>query len=189
MWISADFIRFCGKKLKKHGKKCRKMPYFGSKTSDFLDRNIRTFDAKPPYFVAKKSDVSGFPAGNGAKIPLFPILRYFGAKQGVVASEAILSPLTTQSWRAETSEKGHPEILHTRPIGMNPSTVFDTFISENSSLSAFISMISSSNRMKGLVPENHPCLPCHGRRHWNRKTALPVCINKQVSDAKRNILA
>ena len=39
----------------------------------------------------------------------------------MVASEAILSPLTTQSWRAETSEKGHPEILHTRPIGMNPT--------------------------------------------------------------------
>ena len=88
MPITAEFIGF-------HGKKCRKMPYFGSKTSDFLDRNIRTFDAKPPYFVAKKSDVSGFPAGNVAKIPLFPILRYFGAKQGVVASEAILSPLTT----------------------------------------------------------------------------------------------
>ena len=69
VWISADFIRFCGKKLKKHGKKCRKMPYFGSKTSDFLDRNIRTFDAKPPYFVAKKSDVSGFPAGKCAEIP------------------------------------------------------------------------------------------------------------------------
>ena len=121
MWISADFIRFCGKKLKKHGKKCRKMPYFGSKTSDFLDRNIRTFDAKPPYFVAKKSDVSGFPAGNGAKIPLFPILRYFGAKQGVVASEAILSPLTTGGGRLGRPENRRRKILHT--LSFRPESV------------------------------------------------------------------
>ena len=121
MWISADFIRFCGKKLKKHGKKCRKMPYFGSKTSDFLDRNIRTFDAKPPYFVAKKSDVSGFPAGNVAKIPLFPILRYFGAKQGVVASEAILSPLTTGGGRLGRPENRRRKILHT--LSFRPESV------------------------------------------------------------------
>ena len=95
MPITAEFIGFHGKKLKKCGGKFIKCRVLWPKTSDFLGTNLRTFHAKPPYFVAKKSDVSGFPAGNVAKIPLFPILRYFGAKQGVVASEAILSPLTT----------------------------------------------------------------------------------------------
>ena len=95
MPITAEFIGFHGKKLKKCGGKFIECRVLWPKTSDFLGTNLRTFHAKPPYFVAKKSDVSGFPAGNVAKIPLFPILRYFGAKQGVVASEAILSPLTT----------------------------------------------------------------------------------------------
>ena len=31
------------------------------KTSDFFDGNIRTFDAKHPYFVPKKSDVLQLP--------------------------------------------------------------------------------------------------------------------------------
>ena len=32
-----------------------------SKTSDFFDTNIRTFEAKPPYFCPKKSDVLHLP--------------------------------------------------------------------------------------------------------------------------------
>ena len=60
----------------KTAKIAQKMPCFGAKTSDFFGKNIRTFHGKHPYFVAKKSDVSCFPAGNAAKIPLSPILRY-----------------------------------------------------------------------------------------------------------------
>ena len=56
--------------LKKHGKIDTECRVWDSKTSDFSGTNIRTFDAKPPYFHAKKSDVSGFPVGNGAKIIL-----------------------------------------------------------------------------------------------------------------------
>ena len=105
MPITAEFIGFHGKKLKKCGGKFIKCRVLWPKTSDFLGTNLRTFHAKPPYFVAKKSDVSGFPAGNVAKIPLFPILRYFGAKQGVVASEALLRALTTGFGRLEASGK------------------------------------------------------------------------------------
>ena len=32
-------------------------PFRKSKTSDFFEANIRTFDAKHPYFCPKKSDV------------------------------------------------------------------------------------------------------------------------------------
>ena len=34
--------------------------YGKCKTSDFFDANLRTFDAKPPYFCPKKSDVFVF---------------------------------------------------------------------------------------------------------------------------------
>ena len=83
------------------------MPCFGAKTSDFFGKNIRTFHGKHPYFVAKKSDVSCFPAGNAAKIPLSPILRYFDAGYAVVASEALLGPLTTGSGNWKLFENGH----------------------------------------------------------------------------------
>ena len=36
-------------------------PFRKSKTSDFFEANIRTFDAKPPYFCPKKSDVLQLP--------------------------------------------------------------------------------------------------------------------------------
>ena len=36
-------------------------PFRKSKTSDFFDENIRTFEAKHPYFCPKKSDVLLFP--------------------------------------------------------------------------------------------------------------------------------
>ena len=121
MPITAEFIGFHGKKLKKCGGKFIKCRVLWPKTSDFLGTNLRTFHAKPPYFVAKKSDVSGFPAGNVAKIPLFPILRYFGAKQGVVASEAILSPLTTGGGRLGTPENRRRKILHT--LSFRPESV------------------------------------------------------------------
>ena len=89
------------------------MPYFGAKTSDFLGTNIRTFHAKPPYFVAKKSEVSGFQPGNGTKIPFQPILRYFRTGQGTKAFEALLDPLTTQYERLKAYENGRRKILHT----------------------------------------------------------------------------
>ena len=37
-------------------------PFRKSKTSDFFEVNIRTFDAKHPYFCPKKSDVLQLPA-------------------------------------------------------------------------------------------------------------------------------
>ena len=61
--------RILPQKLQKLRRKIHKMPCSGTKTSDFFDTNIRTFKAKHPYFVAKKSDVSAFPPGNGTKIP------------------------------------------------------------------------------------------------------------------------
>ena len=36
-------------------------PFRKTKTSDFFDENIRTFEAKHPYFCPKKSDVLHFP--------------------------------------------------------------------------------------------------------------------------------
>ena len=44
----------------------REMRTFFAKTSDFFGINLRTFDAKHPYFVVEKSDVSRFPAENCA---------------------------------------------------------------------------------------------------------------------------
>ena len=54
--------RILRQKTKKCGEKSGKSRVLGSKTSDFLGTNIRTFDVKHRYFVAKKSDVSVFPA-------------------------------------------------------------------------------------------------------------------------------
>ena len=82
------------------------MTFWGLKTSDFLDTNIRTFHHKHRNFVPKKSDVFHFPAGNGAKFRVFRILQYLESGQGVVASEAILSPLTTAFGRPKPTEKG-----------------------------------------------------------------------------------
>ena len=84
------------------------MPCFGAKTSDFFEANIRTFRAKHRDFVAKKSDVFIFPAGNAVKsrnIPHFPILRYLDPRQVVVDSEALLSPLTMGGGRLEAAVK------------------------------------------------------------------------------------
>ena len=39
----------------------RDAPFRKMKTSDFFDANIRTFDAKHPYFLSKKSDVLQLP--------------------------------------------------------------------------------------------------------------------------------
>ncbi len=39
-------------------------PFRKTKTSDFFDENIRTFGAKHPYFVPKKSDVLLLPDHN-----------------------------------------------------------------------------------------------------------------------------
>ena len=39
----------------------RDAPFRKTKTSDFFDANIRTFDAKHPYFLSKKSDVLQLP--------------------------------------------------------------------------------------------------------------------------------
>ena len=36
-------------------------PFRKTKTPDFFDENIRTFEAKHPYFVPKKSDVLHLP--------------------------------------------------------------------------------------------------------------------------------
>ena len=54
-------------------------PFRKIKTSDFFDENIRTFGAKHPYFVPKKSDVLLLPDHNLSlykksfwKSPTFP---------------------------------------------------------------------------------------------------------------------
>ena len=76
---SSDFAAKSPKRAKKHAKR----PVLGQKTSDYFGINIRTFPSKPPYFVAKKSDVFGFPAEKRGKIPdipLFPDFAIFGAK-------------------------------------------------------------------------------------------------------------
>ena len=138
--ISAEFLGFRGKKLKKAAKNSKKCRVLGPKTSDFLGTNLRTFDAKPPYFVAKKSDVSGFPAGNAAKIPLFPILRYLGPKQGVVASEALLRALTTGFGRLEESGNGRRKKLHTRPVAPNPRHGLWPWISSLDFILRFLAM-------------------------------------------------
>ena len=43
------------------------MVYGKCKTSDFFDANLRTFDAKPPYFCPKKSDVFVFRKKNSVQ--------------------------------------------------------------------------------------------------------------------------
>ena len=59
--ISAEFLGFRGKKLKKAAKNSKKCRVLGPKTSDFLGTNLRTFDAKPPYFWQRS--------------PMFPVFR------------------------------------------------------------------------------------------------------------------
>ena len=71
------------------------MPCFISKTSDFFEKNIRTFNAKHRNFVLKKSDVSGFPTQKCRKKPNSPNLQYFRTRHGVMAVEPLLSPSKT----------------------------------------------------------------------------------------------
>ena len=61
--------RILRQNLLKEQKKHAKRPVLGQKTSDYFGINIRTFPSKPPYFVAKKSDVFGFPAEKRAETP------------------------------------------------------------------------------------------------------------------------
>ena len=61
--------RILRQKSHKTAKKHAKRPVLGQKTSDYFGINIRTFPSKPPYFVAKKSDVFGFPAEKRAETP------------------------------------------------------------------------------------------------------------------------
>ena len=103
------------------------MPYFGSKTSDFLDRNIRTFDAKPPYFVAKKSDVSGFPAGKCRKIPNIPLFSdfaIFGAKASRGGFRGHSQRVNDGVMKAELTVNGRWKKLHTRPLASIPTPYF-----------------------------------------------------------------
>ena len=78
----------------------------------FRAKNIGLLGHKPPYFRCKTSVLCGkevrcfrFSGRKCRKIPLSPILRYFGPKQGVVASEALLRALTTGFGRLEASGK------------------------------------------------------------------------------------
>ena len=80
MQRTAEFIGFCGKKYLKQPQKQAKRLILCPKTSDLEGKNIRTFHGKHPCFVAKKSDVFGFPVGKCAKIPISPILQYFGTR-------------------------------------------------------------------------------------------------------------
>ena len=80
VWSLVDisrFRRFLRQITSKTRENVKKMPCFGAKTSDFLGTNLRTIDAKPPYFVAKKSDVFGFPAGKcRKKLQYSPLSRF-----------------------------------------------------------------------------------------------------------------
>ena len=86
--------RILRQKSHKTAKKHAKRPVLGQKTSDYFGINIRTFPSKPPYFVAKKSDVFGFPAEKRAETPFSRFCNISDRGQGLVASEALLSPLT-----------------------------------------------------------------------------------------------
>ena len=97
--------RISRQKTKKKRRKIQKMPCFRAK-------NIGLLGHKPPYFRCKTSVLCGkevrcfrFSGRKCRKIPLSPILRYFGPKQGVVASEALLRALTTGFGRLEASGK------------------------------------------------------------------------------------
>ena len=103
------------------------MPCFGAKTSDFLGTNLRTFDAKPPYFVAKKSDVSGFPAGKCRKIPnipLFPDFAIFGAKASRGGFRGHSQRVNDGVMKAELTVNGRWKKLHTRPFSVIPTPYF-----------------------------------------------------------------
>ena len=77
--------------------------------------------------MAKKSDVFGFPVGKCAKIPISPILQYFGTRQVVVASEALLSPLTAGVWMLKGTENRCRKILHTRSTILKSDDGFSPF--------------------------------------------------------------
>ena len=93
----------------------------------FVVKNIGLLGHKPPYFRCKTSVLCGkevrcflFSGRKWRKNSLFLILRYFGARQVMVASDALLGPLTTWSGRLDASENGRWKILHTCPFFMNP---------------------------------------------------------------------
>ena len=126
--VSADIgciHRFSRKKTKKMRRKIYKMPCFRAK-------NIGLLGHKPPYFCCKTSVLCGkevrcfrFSGWERRKIPLFPILRYFGTRQGVVASEALLSPLTTWSGEAGDIRKRTLEnIAHSSGFPESKAFVF-----------------------------------------------------------------
>ena len=46
----------------KQAQKASILPFGNTETSDFSHTNLRTFEAKPPYFLSKKSVLLEFPA-------------------------------------------------------------------------------------------------------------------------------
>ena len=76
------------------------VPFRKSKTSDFFDTNIRTFEAKPRNFALKKSDVFRVPKGKRRKTapewritPLLHVMQNIRTSHGVVASDGLLKAL------------------------------------------------------------------------------------------------
>mgnify|MGYP000179286862 CR=1 FL=1 len=93
-FFSKNFFRRGLRKYCNIGLPAYKHPYFRGKTSVLCVKEVRCFR---------------FSARKWHKNPLFPILRYFGTRQGVVASEALLSPLTTGFAGVQTPDKRTPE--------------------------------------------------------------------------------
>ena len=88
-----DLSDFAAKSPKRAKKTC--------KTTCFGPKNIGLFWHKHPYFPIKTSVLCGkevrcfrFSGRKTRGNPFLPILQYFRPRQGLVASEALLSPLT-----------------------------------------------------------------------------------------------
>ena len=79
-----------------------------AQTSVLSVQNLRTLWLRSPMFPVFRPEM--------ALNSLFLILRYFGARQVMVASDALLGPLTTWSGRLDASENGRWKILHTCPF-------------------------------------------------------------------------
>ena len=68
-------------------------PFRKSKTSDFFEANIRTFDAKHPYFCPKKSDVLQLPA-----LHLYSLKKNFWKKTYISYTKNPRLPVFTGSF-------------------------------------------------------------------------------------------
>ena len=135
----------------------------------FEGKNIGLLWHKPPYFRGKTSVLCGrevrcFPfSGRKLRVnPSFPVLRYFRPRQGVVASVALLGPLTTWSGRENIAENARRKKLHIPPgCGASKAPVY-----VDSRLSALLGAHIYGERCNRFIPStgtSHDLLP---REPW-----------------------